>query len=238
MTVEKSLLARLESLVLSTEQVRRVDALAVERFGMNSLVLMENAALGCVAWLKSQFPNCPQTLILCGRGNNGGDGLAIARHLQTAGWPVRVVMATDRGQLSPDARANFDILTASGDSRVVMHADGGVPPETVFSRTPGVILDCMLGTGASGPLRPPFEQWSAWANSQSATRVAIDVPTGVDAETGVCSETFFQADATLTFVARKPGMLAENADQLFGRIQVLPIGIPAKLIEELLAWQI
>jgi len=226
--------------ILSVAQIREVDRVAVERFRMNSLVLMENAALGCVKWLESRFPDGGNAVILCGRGNNGGDGLVIARHLRVLGWTCRVAVVGPAEKMSADARANLEILIAGG-SRDLLQWHEGQQDSSQQSKleqwlaSATVIIDAMLGTGASGEPKAPFGNWIRLANQASTQRVAIDIPTGWDATTGELSENTFKADATLTFVARKPAMGLPAAAKLLGEIVVLPIGIPESQIEELLA---
>lgn len=225
---------------LTVAQIREVDRVAVERYQMNSLVLMENAALGCTRWLEARFPDGGQAVVLCGRGNNGGDGLAIARHLRVLGWTCRIALSGPLEKMSADARANLEILMAGGGRDLIVWDDQ--QPEAAHHKTvqdwigsATVILDAMLGTGATGEPKAPLSHWIHLANASRAQRVAIDIPTGWDATTGQSSESTFKADATLTFVARKPAMAQHAAAQLLGEIVVLPIGIPEELIEELLA---
>lgn len=226
--------------VLSVDQIRDVDRVAVERYRMNSLVLMENAALGCVNWIESRFPERDSAVILCGNGNNGGDGLAIARHLRVSGWSCKVVVLGPAEKMSADARANFEILRAGGGCELLVWNEtldatqlSACVQEWIDSGS--LIVDAMLGTGAAGAPREPMGAWINWANNSSASRVAIDIPTGWDATTGLMSKNNFKAEATLTFVALKPAMAKPAARKLLGEIVVLPIGIPEEQIEELLA---
>lgn len=225
---------------LSVAQIREVDRVAVERYHMNSLVLMENAALGCTRWLEARFPDGGVAVVLCGRGNNGGDGLAIARHLRVLGWTCRVALTGPLEKMSADARANLEILMAGGGRDLIVWDDSqpdytNISTVTDWIGSANLILDAMLGTGATGEPKSPLSRWIELANRSRAQRVAIDIPTGWDATTGEVSECTFKADATLTFVARKPAMATPAAAQLLGEIVVLPIGIPKELIEELLA---
>ena len=220
---------------LTVEQIREVDRVAVERYRMNSLVLMENAALGCVRWLENRFPDGGEAVILCGRGNNGGDGLAIARHLRVLGWTCRASVLGPAEKMSADARANLEVLVAGGSRDLLQWSEGSCQSlleQWISSAT--LIIDAMLGTGALGEPKVPLDNWITLANQASAHRVAIDIPTGWDATTGEMSENTFRADATLTFVARKPAMAMPDVAKLLGEIVVLPIGIPEELIEELL----
>lgn len=224
----------LKKQTLTVEQVREVDRAAIERYGMHSLVLMENAALGCVSWLRHKFLAPQPTTILCGSGNNGGDGLAIARHLTNFGWPCTVIQLGPLEKLSADARSNYEILTKRhGLSVRVTDAELNADEKRSL-RQSSLIIDALLGTGAQGAPRAPLDQWLECANRCAAFRLAIDIPSGVDAETGLAECLAFDADATLTFVARKPGMMRENSDAVFGMLEVLPIGIPAQLMLELI----
>jgi NAD(P)H-hydrate epimerase len=210
--------------ILTVEQIRQVDRVAVERYHMNSLVLMENAALGCNA------------VILCGRGNNGGDGLAIARHLRVLGWTCRVAVLGPAEKMSADARANLEVLIAGGGRDLLQWNESQQASKLkVWIASADIIVDAMLGTGAAGEPKAPLDTWIGLANQADAQRIAIDIPTGWDATTGVLSNNTFKADATLTFVARKPAMSQPSAVNNLGEIVVLPIGIPVEQIEELLA---
>ena len=258
---------QLSNRILSVDRSREVDRIAVERYRMHSLVLMENAALGCVRWLEQHLPDACKAVVLCGRGNNGGDGLAIARHLRVLGWVCRVVVLGPIHKMSADARANLEILLAGGGSDLLVweEGQGGVselrvgsvseashselkaPPKKNEQRgqlharliewlvESDVVIDAMLGTGATGEPKEPLSDWIALANQAVTRRIAIDIPTGWNATTGDESVNTFRADATLTFVARKPAMAFPTAGRVLGEVAVLPIGIPEELIQELLA---
>ena len=239
--------------VLSVAAIRQVDRTAVEQFHMHPLVLMENAALQCAQWLQRHFTSPRRMTVLCGRGNNGGDGLAIARHMRLAGWDVRSVVLGPVDALSGDALANYRILTARGHARCLVRdsatGQSVLPDELSRGATESrgvdqqiatwiaeaeVLVDAMLGTGASGTPRAPLDQWIQCANAARGQRVAIDIPTGLDASTGQTAAIAFRAAHTLTFVALKPGFAAAEARALLGEVHAMPIGIPQELVEELL----
>ncbi len=229
---------RLKQCTLSVASIREVDRVAVERFHMHSLVLMENAALGCVQWLTHRFTTPTRAVILCGRGNNGGDGLAIARHLRLANWSCEVLLIGPIAKLSPDALCNWQILNARGSDYCTLLDESWSSQQCAglaeqLNRA-DVIIDAMLGSGATGTPRAPMSDLIRLANAASAARIAIDIPTGLDATTGQPAATTFQAEATLTFVARKPGFDVPAAQSYLGHVEVLPIGIPVELIEDLL----
>jgi NAD(P)H-hydrate epimerase len=225
--------------VLTVAQIRDVDRQAVEKYHMNSLVLMENAALGCVHFLTSRFPAGTTAVVLCGRGNNGGDGLAIARHLRVLGWNCQVAVSGPVEQMSADARANLEIMIATGRHELIVTTAEAEDTQQLkqieeWILSANVIIDAMLGTGASSDPRPPYREWIRAANSANASRIAIDIPTGWDANTGRLGEPTFRAHATLTFLAKKPAMIGKNTEMTLGEIVVLPIGIPEEHIRELL----
>ncbi len=230
-------LQMLQQSTMSVEQVRRVDQIAVQQFHMHPLVLMENAGLGCTRWLTEHFRIAPHVLILCGKGNNGGDGLVIARHLQLAGWSVQVLLLGPTSSLSADACANWNSLHAAGSDGLWVwepSAPHSIPLESLFLQA-DVIIDAMLGTGAAGDPAWPLNDWIQRANSVSAYRVAIDIPTGLNAETGQLGTPTFKADSTLTFVALKPAFRFDSTRDHVGNIQVIPIGIPLGLVKQLLS---
>ncbi len=232
-------LQELSQRTLSVDAIRRVDRVAIDEFHMHSLVLMENAAIGCAQWMIDRLPSSRRCTLLCGRGNNGGDGFAIARHLQLAGWDCHVVAVGPTDKFSSDALANWNILTA-GDHRdrvTLWNAESNeAEHERIDQRiaTADVIVDAMLGTGASGEPRAPFDHWIEYANQASGKCVAIDIPTGLDAQSGETASKTFKAHCTLTFVALKQGFHTTAAQRVLGDIHVLPIGIPQSLVERLL----
>jgi NAD(P)H-hydrate epimerase len=232
-----------EPLVLTREQVRLVDSLAVER-GMSSLVLMENAGRGVVDVLLDVDPTLrpkpgdpPRTpgnarvVILCGKGNNAGDGFVVARHLEIRGIQSCVILLCGDGSLTPDARANYQLLNQSielppwGPSSVSQVLEN-------YLRTPDWIIDAMLGTGATGEPREPLASAIECMNQSSARRLAVDIPSGLDCDTGFAAAATVRADVTCTFVATKPGFLRPEARLFLGEVHVVDIGVPPRLVRE------
>jgi NAD(P)H-hydrate epimerase len=218
-------------LVLTRDAVRQVDRRAVEEFGMSSLVLMENAGRGCADVLEDLGVRGP-VVICCGRGNNGGDGFVIARHLDLRGREVRVVLCCDPASLSGDAAANYNILIAA-DFEIVQLGDF---QDALLRRTlegADWIVDAILGTGARGEPRSPYRQVIEMLNTWPARKMAIDLPSGLDCDTGEPASATFRAEHTCTFVAPKPGFFAESAQPCVGRVHTLDIGVPRRLLESL-----
>ncbi len=183
---------------------------------------MENAARSCAGHIIHQSPPAV-AVILCGRGNNGGDGYAIARHLQIAGFTITIIGDPNASELSDDAAINRRIA----DAMAIPRLDD--PFQLDDRGLPSIIIDAMLGTGAKLPLRSPYDRWCRWANEQTARRIAIDIPTGLDAGTGERDCCMFQADQTLTFLAPKTGFASTTG---LGEVIVVPIGIPHSILQE------
>lgn len=224
----------MKPLVLSREQTRDVDRRAVEEYGMSSLVLMENAGRGVVDKL-FQFGIPGPVVVCCGRGNNAGDGFVIARHLDLRYQQVRVLLLAEPAKLTGDALANYLILEKSD---VPIEHFGSDFDEARFDeqlKGAGWIVDALLGTGATGSPRPPFDRAITLMNAARARRLAVDLPSGLDCDTGHAAAPTFRAEHTCTFVCPKPGFYEADADQFTGVIHTLDIGAPRKLIETILA---
>ncbi|MEQ8785991.1 MAG: NAD(P)H-hydrate epimerase [Pirellulaceae bacterium] len=216
---------------LSREQVREVDRLALEQYGMSGLVLMENAGRGCVDVLQSLGARGP-VVVCCGKGNNAGDGFVIARHLDLRRIAVRVLMWSPPEDLSGDALANYRILAKCD---VPMHQLEGAG-EPLQQQLDGAdwIVDALLGTGAKGAPRPPLDAVILALNAAPSMRLAVDLPSGLDCDTGQPADVTFRADHTCTFVASKRGFAADSARAVLGQVHVLDIGAPRKLIDHMM----
>lgn len=219
--------------VFTPAQVRELDRAAIEDIGIPGPVLMERAALGITALVRGRFPG-RHTLIVCGRGNNGGDGLAAARQLHLAGHPVAcVVTVSSTGELSPDAALNFEAARRAG-----VNLRTGAVPDYLWEETE-LLVDCLLGTGASGELRGTVAEWAALINAAGARGVpviACDVPSGVDATTGSIAKGTVAADVTVTFHAAKSGLVCPPGSEAAGEVLVWNIGIPESLEPEPDLW--
>jgi len=219
-----------KDLVLSRAQVRRVDELAVSRYKMPSLILMENAGRNAAAIIRSEFPEARRVSILCGTGNNGGDGFVIARHLSNAGWHPGVLLVGSRAKLTEDARTNLTIAEAMGIA--IGECDATFDPAALASQLEAadLIVDALLGTGFSGEVRSPMAEVIEIVNALPFQDVvAVDVPSGLDGDTGMPCNATIRADLTVTFVARKKGFLQESAVPCVGRVEVADIGAPRAL---------
>ena len=218
--------------VLNRRWSREVDRRAVEQYGMSGLVLMENAGRG-VADRLCQLGIDGPVVIACGKGNNAGDGFVIARQLDLRGYHVRTLLFADPDELRGDAAANFAILSVAG---LVVQIFSGAADASVIQRAIGNAswtVDALLGTGATGVPRSPIDQAILAMNSHPAPVMAVDVPSGLDCDTGQTSPTTIEAVHTCTFVAQKPGFLMPSASRFTGIVHVLDIGVPRRLLEEI-----
>jgi NAD(P)H-hydrate epimerase len=224
---------------LNRHWIREVDRRAIHEYGMSGLVLMENAARGAVDVLLDIECRGP-VVIFCGKGNNGGDGFAMARHLDGRGVAVRVVLTVAVSDLQGDAAANFAVLQKCQVPLILLRDAESTLPAVIAKRVDQAlagcewIVDALLGTGASGPPRPPLDAILAQLNQHSARKLAIDLPSGLDCDSGAPVENAFRAHHTVTFVAPKPGLLAPPAQPYVGQLHVVDIGAPRVLIEEIM----
>lgn len=218
---------------LSRDEVRQVDRRAIAEFGMSGLVLMENAGRGCVDVLMHLGCRGP-VAVCCGKGNNGGDGLVIARHLDLRGVPTKVLLLCDPIDLAGDARANYAILRNS-DVPIVSFA-GEFNAAKFAQELAGAewVVDALLGTGATGQPRSPYDAAIRAMNAADAKKLAVDLPSGLDCDTGIPAEACFRADLTCTFVAAKLGFESPAAQAVVGTVYILDVGAPRYLIENVL----
>jgi ADP-dependent NAD(P)H-hydrate dehydratase / NAD(P)H-hydrate epimerase len=199
------------------ERMRAIDRWAIEDRGVPSLDLMERAGAGIARAVERLAPDGP-VVVMCGTGNNGGDGLVVARLLRDAGREVTVVCAGEIAKLSDDARANLERLPGAAPVDLAGGADALVGAS--------VIVDALLGTGFAGEPRGSVGEAIAALAGCAAPIVSVDVPSGVDASTGVVAGPAVRARTTVTFHTAKPGLWIHPGKAHAGAVEVLDIGIP------------
>lgn len=218
---------------LTCQQIRELDVLAIEHVGIPGIALMENAGRGVAEFIYGTLtnPGASRVVILCGPGNNGGDGFVVARHLHNAGVAVTVVLAAPPEKCKGDAETNLQVLQRTGFEFVHGYQPRAVEAVRAAMREAEVIIDALLGTGSTGAPRGPLATLIELANTAPrARRIAIDIPSGLDADGGVVNEPCFRASATVTMVAPKVGFEAPAARAVVGRVVVVDIGTPRDLI--------
>jgi NAD(P)H-hydrate epimerase len=230
------------TLILTREQVREVDRRAIAEFGMSGLVLMENAGRGATDVLCSQWAGhgggkdsqwTLRIVVVCGKGNNGGDGFVIARHLDLRGWTVRVLLLCDPQELSGDAAANFLIIQKAGLEIQSFAAPLEMARFNEAISGAAYLVDAILGTGATGEPKSPYAEAIECMNSSGVRIMAVDLPSGLDCDSGVAAAHTIRARHTCTFVAAKPGFFVAGAEQYVGELHVCDIGVPRKLLENI-----
>ncbi|HUU84019.1 MAG TPA: NAD(P)H-hydrate epimerase [Phycisphaerae bacterium] len=222
--------------ILTREQVRQIDRIAIEELGIPGVVLMENAgrnAADHIARLVTET-GAARVIIFCGPGNNGGDGFVIARQLANRAIPIVVCLAGDPDRMSPDCNTNYQIVRKMGFEVTTIDGPDAAAKATAVLRKGDIAVDALLGTGFSGQVRSPLDAVIRGINQADKTlTVAVDVPSGMDCDTGQPANATIRADHTLTFAAGKIGFTETAAAPYVGRVTVYDIGAPPALIERL-----
>jgi NAD(P)H-hydrate epimerase len=214
---------------LSCQAAREFDRHATEVLGVPSIVLMENAGRACADVLLEEGDTQP-VLVACGKGNNGGDGFVIARQLLTRGVEARVALFASPRSLQGDALVNYKILRAMNASITEVSEESDLRAVLdPLNRGVRTLVDALLGTGAVGAPRGAIAMAVNWLNAQRPPmrRVAVDLPSGLDGDTGVPHNPTVRADLTCTFVAPKIGFANSAAEAYLGEVRTLEIGVPS-----------
>ena len=194
----------------STAQVRALDAHAIEELGIAGYTLMKRAGEAALRYLRTRWPMAHRIVIVCGRGNNAGDGFVLARFAHAAGLTVTVLSAAAPDELSAVARQAYDDFRSSGGVELPFSAERLTAGE--------VIVDALLGTGLKGSVRPELAQVIRAINGSGRPVFALDVPSGLDSDAGVALGEAVRADATVTFVGLKTGLLVGDGPEYAGNI--------------------
>jgi len=216
---------------LTRDEARDVDRQAIEEYGLPGVVLMENAGRRC-----SELIDAGPVVICCGRGNNGGDGYVIARHLQNRGFAVEIISTCPLDQLQGDARINADVAAKGALPITIATEPAHWQAYTNRLRAAAWIVDALLGTGFTGTLRQPYLAAIESVNSSlgnGARVLSVDVPSGLDVDTGFPASACIKADVTATFVAMKRGFFEQAARPFLGNVEIVEIGLPRRLLTSL-----
>jgi NAD(P)H-hydrate epimerase len=214
---------------LTRQQVREIDRRASEDYGIPSIVLMENASRAVAdAACEMLDNNCVgEILILVGPGNNGGDGLAAARHLHNHGADVTIALLASPDKFKADALLNYRITQSMKIQTVP------ATPQLIETDPTMLIIDALFGTGLNRPPEDPFPAIVQAVTKSKTPVLAVDLPSGLDCDTGQPLGLCVHAMRTVTFVAHKAGFAKESAQPYLGRITVADIGAPRELIESI-----
>jgi ADP-dependent NAD(P)H-hydrate dehydratase / NAD(P)H-hydrate epimerase len=231
--------------VLTAAEMREVDRLTTERCAIPSLQLMEAAgthvADACHAWISSATTEPRHIAVLCGKGNNGGDGLVAARHLQSLGAKVKVYLFSEPRDLRGDAATNLQRWTATGNNVISITDETAWQTAWPEISIANIVLDAIFGTGFRGAVTGVIAKAIAAINrhSKNATAarpaliLAVDTPSGLSSDGQSAEGPVLYAHRTVTFTAPKPGQLISRDSAAVGMLEVANIGSPASLIEEI-----
>lgn len=209
---------RLPHALYRREQVGRFDAMAIGQYGIPGIELMNRAGAAAFARLRADWPEVTDVTVLCGIGNNGGDGYVVARLALEAGLRSKVLQVGDGSLLKGDALTSAEAYRSAG---------GAVEPFGTLPKRAGVLVDALFGTGLARPLEGEWREAVEAVNRHGAPVLALDIPSGLDADAGTVLGTAVRADATVTFIGLKQGMFTGDGGACCGRVYFDPLGIPA-----------
>ena len=218
--------------IATSREMREIDKSTMEWFGLPGVVLMENAgqAVADKAIEILGEPRGKVVFIVCGRGNNGGDGYAAARWLHNRGARVKLFLAMDRTVVKGDALIQLEIATRMGIECFDHTEPRGLEKARIAVAFADLVIDALAGTGLHGELSTIYRDSIELMNGSGKRILAVDIPSGVDADTGAVREKAVQAIATVTFGLPKPGLLLQPGAACSGELVVAPIGIPQELL--------
>lgn len=217
--------------LVTASQMRELDRRTIEEVGVPGVVLMENAGLGALRHLERRYRDAfpGPVLVVAGRGNNGGDGYVMARHLHNRGWQVTTVVLARSEAVGGDAAINLKALRNCGGA-VRFAADEAALAEILGGcATAALVVDALLGTGLNNEVGGLYAQAIDWVNEQRAPVLAVDIPSGVDADSGKILGRAVRADLTVTFAYAKVGHHCHPAVERVGSLETVDIGIPPRL---------
>ncbi len=207
---------------LSCAEIRALEERLIGTLGIPSLVLMENAGRGAAELLVT-LGVAGKVVVCCGKGNNGGDGLVLARHLDNRQIPVRVLLFAHPDELSPDAAVNYHILVQAG---LILQPEATTADLERELPSADWVVDALFGTGLRGPLRSPFDRIVAAINQAPVRVLALDIPSGLDGDRGEPLGPTIRAQHTATFLITKSGFLQPHAQPWLGQLHLVDIGLP------------
>ncbi|HTG35152.1 MAG TPA: NAD(P)H-hydrate dehydratase [Thermoanaerobaculia bacterium] len=218
--------------ILTAEAMREVDRAAIEELGIPSMVLMENAAIGVVEAIAEAYGDAESAAIFCGPGNNGGDGLAVARHLSVRGWEVRIFLVTNSHELSADAAAQLEICRKIELPILEIATEKELRVAIGAAADCDVVVDALFGTGLARPLEGLFARVVGCINGLPVPCVAVDLPSGLAGSEPRPIGLHVKADLTVTFAAPKVAHVFPPSADAVGEMVVTDLGIPARLVDD------
>ena len=214
---------------VTRDEARELDRKAIQELGIPSVVLMELAGLAVARETETLIEGEGPVLIVAGRGNNGGDGYVAARHLANRGLETQVLVLAPEEQIAGDARINLDIILRMGVFVRFLTTPVRWDVYREHLERASVVVDALLGTGLQGEVREPARTAIELLNQAAKRVVAVDIPSGLDCDTGQPLGLAVRAEVTVTFARAKVGLLKAEAAPYVGRLVVADIGIPPSL---------
>lgn len=220
-------------IVVTPGQMKEIDQRAINDFGIPGMVLMENAALGVVREVEKilGLVRGKSVAVLAGKGNNGGDAFAVARHLFNMGAITNVYVFSEIAQITGDAKTNLDILVKMGIEIQEITTDEKIADIEAKVKLADIVVDGLLGTGLKGEVKGVMASIIELVNNCSVPVVAVDIPSGVNGETGKVSKACIRAKTTVTFAFPKFGQLVHPGCEYVGELKVVDIGIPKSAVD-------
>lgn len=220
--------------VVTAGQMRELDRRATEEYGVPSLLLMENAGLQTVLEMERSFPRLKtgRVALACGKGNNGGDGFVVARHLFDRGTTVEVLLLARQSEIKGDARTNLEIIRKLGVPIHEVTTSQELDATGWVIERADVVVDAILGTGTTGPAKGLFSEAIELLNRSGSPIVALDVPSGLNSDEGVIPGPSINAVLTVTFGLPKRGLILYPAASCAGRVVTVDIGLPRQLLTD------
>lgn len=220
--------------LVTAEEMRSLDEEAIKKIGIPSIVLMENAGLKTAQIIEKEYSPLKgkSVYIFCGPGNNGGDGMVVARHLFNQGIKVKIFLLGKKEKLKKDAARNLAITEKMDIFIKEIISSEDLEPLKKELEGIEVVVDALLGTGSKGAPRGLMKEAIILINKYSKNILALDIPTGVDADTGEVAGEAVKADHTITFAYPKRGLYLYPGMDYAGKIKVVDIGIPSTLEEK------
>ncbi len=215
--------------ICTVKQIQKLDHLAIDQYGVSSMALMENAGRAVSEEILKLLKRSKgrKVCIVCGLGNNAGDGFVVARHLMNADLAVEVIVIGDPKKLKADAKQNYDIIKKCKVSiRVAKRA------RERFSDY-DIVVDAIFGVGLNRIIDQPYKGIIEQINTEAGRVVAVDIPSGLDGTSGEIFGSCIKAYRTVTFSAAKKGLYAKKGPKFTGKVIVADIGIPKMLFKKI-----
>jgi len=217
-------------LVASVKQMKEIDRLTIEEYGIPSLVLMENAGRGVANHIISRSKMAFSVAIVCGTGNNGGDGMVAARHLHNAGCLVTVIICGSEDRFTPDAQVQYEIIKKMGINNLFYDDEGTAAARLCIAES-DIIVDALFGTGLDRTIEGVFAEVIGSMNHSESPIVSIDIPSGLHGDEGTVLGVAIEARATVTLAMPKLGLFCGEGPQHVGEIECVDISIPRVIID-------